>query len=49
MQKHQLKVFFSVVENVIKGRENLSLECIKALARIGMEGPGVATNEGYDL
>ena len=40
---------FSVIENVIKGREDLSLECIESLTRIGMEGPGVATKEGYDL
>ena len=40
---------FSVLERVLNGRESLSLDCAEALTRISLEGPGVATMEGYDL
>ena len=40
---------FSVIEKVIQGRESFGINLIKALTRISLEGPGVATNDGYDL
>ena len=40
---------FSVIENVLGGRESLELDSIEALTRVALEGPGVATMEGYDL
>ena len=38
---------FSVLERVLNGRESLSLDCAEALTRISLEGPGVATMEGF--
>ena len=40
---------FSIIEKIVEGRELLSVENINALARIRVEGPGVATMEGYQL
>ena len=40
---------FSIIESVLNGRERLSVELTEALTRIVLEGPGVATMDGYNL
>ena len=40
---------FSVIENILNGRECLDLDSLEALKRIALEGPGVSTIEGYNL
>ena len=40
---------FSVIENILKGRECLGLGLAEALTRVALEGPGVATMSGYDI
>ena len=40
---------FSVIEQIVQGRESLSIENLNALARIRLEGPRVSTLEAYEL
>ena len=40
---------FSVIEKIVQSRESLSIENLNALARIRIEGPGVATTQAYQL
>ena len=40
---------FSIYENVISGRETLSVKRATSLVRLFMEGPGVATTASLDL
>ena len=40
---------FSVIERVMEGRSCLELNVVEAITRVVLEGPAVATTEGYNL
>lgn len=40
---------FSVIERILNDRENINLDALESQTRVSLEGPGVATMDGYNL